>query len=236
MTTDDDIEREILAKGLTAPRVTQASIEAKITSEHYFSAEEGVMGSDEGRGPATWPQSLGLLTFCVLVLKNGFTVTGQSAVASPENFDAEVGRKVARANAVKQVWALEGYLLRERIREEELAEYGPLDEHIAEVCHEANRSYCRALGDDSQPAWKDAPDWQKASAITGVRFIRMNPQATAEDSHRSWLAVKLADGWKYGPEKDPEAKTHPCCVPYAELPPEQRAKDHIFSGIVRAMA
>lgn len=108
-------------------------------------------------------------------------------------------------------------------------------EAIAAVCHEANRGYCQALGDDSQPPWDDAPIWQRQSVIAGVRMHLDNPAATPADSHASWLALKVAGGWRYGPVKDAEAKTHPCCVPYAELPPEQRAKDYIFRAIVHAL-
>lgn len=128
-TSDHDIEQEIQAKGLTAPRVTLADIEANIASEHYFSADEGVCGAhsaanftvdDEGKMTPVVvlevPAALQLLTFCVLVLKNGFTVTGESACASPENFDAEVGRKIARANAINKVWPLMGYALKERLQ------------------------------------------------------------------------------------------------------------------------
>ncbi len=169
---DKEIEQEIQAKGLTAPRITPADIEAAIASEHYFTAADGVappaskmvdrflgwslpkdFGPDcgisfDGRKDDEWnknkswpigtnlltadqakamfkhaigapevPQSLGLLTFCVLVLQNGFTVTGESACASPENFDAEVGRKIARQNAVQKIWPLEGYLLKQRLHE-----------------------------------------------------------------------------------------------------------------------
>jgi len=109
------IEEEIQAKGLTAPRITPADIEANIASEHYFTAAEGVSGAGyvihnpNDRGP------MSLLTFCVLVLRNGFTVTGESACASPENFNAEVGRKVARANAISKVWPLMGYELKSRL-------------------------------------------------------------------------------------------------------------------------
>lgn len=115
-----NIEEEIQAKGLTAPRVTPADIEAEIASEHYFTAAEGVIG-------ASWPldmqdcinnpmpTSLRLLTFCVLVLRNGFTVTGESACASTENFDAEIGRKIARQNAVAKVWPLLGFRLRDQL-------------------------------------------------------------------------------------------------------------------------
>lgn len=112
-----DIEQEIQAKGLTAPRVTPADIEANIAECHYFTALDGVDGHFRG-GPeaqACDAIALGLLTFCVLVLKNGFTVTGESACASPENFDAEIGRKIARANAVNKVWPLMGYALKDRL-------------------------------------------------------------------------------------------------------------------------
>ena len=122
MTTDRQIEQEILAKGLTAPRVTPADIEANIAQEHYFTVAYGVIGELESDGVdateyelAQIPQSLKLMTFCVLVLRNGFTVTGESACASPENFDAEVGRKIARQNAVNRVWPLMGYALKERL-------------------------------------------------------------------------------------------------------------------------
>lgn len=108
-------------------------------------------------------------------------------------------------------------------------------EPVAKVCHEANRAYCAALGDLSQPSWKDAPDWQKESAIKGVQFHYANPEAQPSDSHDSWLEQKRLDGWKYGPVKDPDAKTHPCYVPYDQLPAEQRAKDYIFRAICHAM-
>ena len=122
MSTDKAIEQEIQAKELTAERVTPADIEANIASEHYFTAEDGVVG-EERMSPEDYfyaridPQ-LSLLTFCVLVLRNGFTVTGESACASPENFDAEVGRKIARQNAVQKVWPLLGFALKERLHAE----------------------------------------------------------------------------------------------------------------------
>jgi len=113
-TTDSGIEREIQAKGLTAPRVTMADIEAAIASEHYFTAREGCEGACGGNG-GPYPESLGLLTFCVLALKNGFTVTGESACASPENYDAAIGRKIARENAKQKLWPLLGYALKNRL-------------------------------------------------------------------------------------------------------------------------
>lgn len=111
--TDTNIEREIQAKGLTAPRVTPDDIEANIVAQHFFTAAEGSFASTPQQ-PVH--ESLGLLTFCVLVLRNGFTVTGESACASPENFDAEIGRRVARQNAISKVWPLMGYALKERLR------------------------------------------------------------------------------------------------------------------------
>ncbi len=106
---------------------------------------------------------------------------------------------------------------------------------IARVCHEVNRAYCQALGDDSQLPWGKAPDWQRQSAIKGVDFIVDNPDAPPSASHASWLAEKTADGWRYGEVKDADAKTHPCFLPYERLPVEQRAKDYIFGAIVRAL-
>lgn len=124
-TGDQAIERAIVSAGANiAPRVTPADIEAAIVSEHYFTAEDGragaiQRGAYEGRelpvdGDADI-DALKLLTFCVLVLRNGFTVTGESACVSRENFDAEIGRKVARENAVNKLWPLLGYALKERL-------------------------------------------------------------------------------------------------------------------------
>lgn len=106
---------------------------------------------------------------------------------------------------------------------------------IAAVCHEANRAYCVTIGDSSQPPWDAAPDWQRKSAVLGVEAHIARPDMTAEDSHISWLATKVADGWTYGPVKDAVRKQHPCCVPYGVLPAEQRAKDALFSSIVGAL-
>jgi hypothetical protein len=131
-TDDAAIEQQIQAKGLTAPRITPADIEANIASEHYFTAQHGVEGAMAAlqlhqrhadtdttvqQAPAPPFVSLTLLTFCVLVLRNGFTVTGESACASPENFDADIGRKVARQNAVQKIWPLMGYTLRQHLHD-----------------------------------------------------------------------------------------------------------------------
>lgn len=115
--TDREIEKEIQNKGLIAPRITPADIEANISDEYYFTAAEGLAGREVApiTGHSAVPTSLHLLTFCVLVLRNGFTVTGESACVSPENFDAETGRKIARANAINKVWPLMGYALKEKL-------------------------------------------------------------------------------------------------------------------------
>ena len=153
---DQQIEQEIQAKGLTAPRVTPADIEAHIASEHYFTAAEATAGASV--------------------------------------------------------------------------------DQIARVAHEVNRAYCQALGDASQPVWEDAPQWQKDSAILGVKLHVCNPDAGPQASHESWMAQKLAEGWEYGPVKDPESKQHPCIVPFDELPREQQVKDYLFRGVVHAVA
>lgn len=106
-------------------------------------------------------------------------------------------------------------------------------EACARAAHEANRAYCLALGDDTQPSWETAPEWQKTSARNGV--VGALNGATPEQSHEGWLAEKVATGWRHGPVKDPEKREHPCMVAYGDLPAEQRAKDSLFIGVVRAV-
>jgi hypothetical protein len=106
---------------------------------------------------------------------------------------------------------------------------------IAAVCHEANRAYCQTIGDTSQPAWDEAPGWQHDSVVAGVKQVLADPETTPEESHLGWSRQKLAEGWTYGPVKDPSIKQHPCLVPYAELPEEQRRKDALFGAVVHAL-
>lgn len=94
---DKEVEKQIVAKGLVAPRVTAELIDALIKEEQYY----------------VFPDTT--LTICVLTLNNGFNVTGESAAVSPENFDAQLGREIARSNARNKIWQLEGYLLKEKL-------------------------------------------------------------------------------------------------------------------------
>lgn len=123
-TDDNAIEAAIVAKGKTAPRVTPAALKAVIASTHFFTAADAVHYN--GGGPTVAPDpALSLLTICVLVLRNGFTVTGTSACASPENFDAEIGKNIALQNAENQIWPLEGYLLKQRLYDQTLTAQAP---------------------------------------------------------------------------------------------------------------
>lgn len=274
-------DEQTLIQKAKAPRVTLVALEQNIVAEHYFTAFEGRMGSiveetyesvGSMAGSAHDLGALKLLTFCVLVLANGFTVHGVSTCASAENFNQDIGRQIARKNAVDQIWALMGYELKTKLHHQETMEeddslgramtmllahsFGnptalksedakiildelipqnlESNEDIARICHEANRSWCELNGDDSQLAWEFAPQWQKDSAVAGVIFVRANPDAGDEAQHESWAAQKIADGWVYGEVKDPEAKTHPCLVPFEELPHHQQFKDKLFRSIVLA--
>ncbi|QQP86906.1 RyR domain-containing protein [Entomomonas asaccharolytica] len=103
---------------------------------------------------------------------------------------------------------------------------------VAMIAHNVNKAYCHSIGDDSQPNWHEAPQWQKDSAINGVKYHLSNDNVTPEQSHESWLKQKQDEGWKYGEVKDPEKKEHPCFRPYSELPQEQRTKDFLFKAVV----
>lgn len=108
-------------------------------------------------------------------------------------------------------------------------------ENVAQVAHEVNRAYCQSIGDSSQPEWKDAPEWQKNSAIKGVLFHIENPDALPSASHESWLKQKEEEGWKYGAIKNAETKEHPCFVSYDQLPTEQKSKDFLFRQIIHSL-
>lgn len=182
---DNLIETEIQAKGLTAPRITPADIEANIIREVYFTAEHGLAGAIAAlelhqRTPDVGHENaLRLLTFCVLVLRNGFTVTGESACASPENFNAEIGRKIARENAVNKMWPLMGYELRSKLaavptdfRDRVRAEAAELDERIQKLAAFLPSETFNGLPNDEQD--------------------RLIAQLTAMESYSKCLAGRIA--------------------------------------------
>ena len=103
------------------------------------------------------------------------------------------------------------------------------------LCHEVNKAYCEGIGDNSQKPQDDAPDWAKESCINGVLFHLENNDASPGASHENWYKEKAANGWVYGPEKNEEKKTHPCMVPFEELPTDQQVKDHLFKAVVKTM-
>jgi hypothetical protein len=109
------------------------------------------------------------------------------------------------------------------------------DEQIARVAHAANSVFQRETGDGApSPPWDDAPEWMRQSAVEGVAAARKG--VTPEELHERWMESKARDGWMYGAVKDAAAKTHPCMVPYAELPEEQQVKDRVFCAIVRELS
>ena len=119
MSNENEIEQEIQDKGLNAPRLTPDHIDSKIKAVEYILPRD-VCKRDNGVEIFDAPLPLQTLTFCILTLENGFTVTGESACASPENFNEEIGKKIAYANARDKIWQLEGYLLKEKLHQSEL--------------------------------------------------------------------------------------------------------------------
>ena len=106
---------------------------------------------------------------------------------------------------------------------------------IAEIAHETNKAYCETLGDHSQLHWCYAPQWQRDSAMDGVRSINRKVVTRPDQSHENWLKHKEQEGWKFGTKKDPELKTHPCMVPFSELTEEQQIKDYLFFAVVTTL-
>lgn len=106
---------------------------------------------------------------------------------------------------------------------------------VAKICHQANKAICESNGDFSQKNWDEAEQWQRDSAINGVQYALDNPESTPENLHKAWVAEKKSQDWIYGEVKDANAKTHPCLVPYAELPEHQKLKDAVFQSIVDAV-
>lgn len=108
-------------------------------------------------------------------------------------------------------------------------------EQIAAICHEANRALCESDGDFTQAPWHQAPAWQRESALKGVQFCLDNPDLGPEGQHEAWMKDKLVNGWRLAREKNERLKTHPCLIPFAQLPPIQQAKDRLFRAVVLAL-
>lgn len=106
---------------------------------------------------------------------------------------------------------------------------------LARICHEANKAFCEAIGDNSQGCWEVCSSEQRESVIEGVRLSSGKATVSPENSHESWRAWKIEHGWIYGETKDEQLKTHPNLMAYEELPEEQRAKDKLFTSIVDAL-
>jgi hypothetical protein len=111
---------------------------------------------------------------------------------------------------------------------------------IARMAHQMNCSLVYVASPfvprETEPSdWDTAPAWQRETVIEGVQAILDGRVTGAGDSHRAWSEKKVSDGWIHGPVKDPEAKTHPCLVPFEDLPPYQQLKDHIFFQTVKHM-
>jgi hypothetical protein len=106
---------------------------------------------------------------------------------------------------------------------------------IARVCHQANKAWCEECNDFTQKSWEEAEQWQRDSAIKGVKFRLENPNAKEDAQHNAWMEDKIKDGWVYGDVKDVEKKTHPCIVPFDQLPLFQQKKDKLFCAIVDAL-
>lgn len=172
--------------------------------EESFEAPEG----------ATWLS-------CTLTLKNGLQVEGVTTRVG--GADDKTTRFAAQHNAFAKLWAMESYQL-----PQDVADYLA---KVAGVAHEVNRAFSAAHGDYSHLPWDQSPEWQRKSAVLGVRMVLAGK--SARQLHESWSQQKIADGWVYGEVKDADAKTHPCLVAYDKLPSLQRAKDYLFNYAVR---
>lgn len=212
-------------------RVTKQEIEDSIAQVTFINLGEAC--SREGHGnPANYQT-----TICNIRLKNGFTVRGESACVDPAAYNKEIGESIAYENAFNSLWPLFGFALMDRTyRENQTAKKDYTYDQIVEAASKAHAGNCRIqekYGEVVAPEWDDLSDYLVQSTINGVKAIIDNPEITAEDLHASWSQERISDGWVYGADKCTVAKTHPCLVPYAELPEFQREKDYSFRSIVK---
>lgn len=108
-------------------------------------------------------------------------------------------------------------------------------EIIAHVLHEANRAYCEAIGQQVQPSWAEAPEEQRRATFDGIAQVFANHEIDPVALHDAWIVGMVANGWRYGPERDDLRKLHPCICPYEQIPEHERAKDRLFKAIVLAL-
>ena len=108
-------------------------------------------------------------------------------------------------------------------------------EDVAKIIHQANKALCESQNDLSQKDYEEAEQWQKDSAIDGIKYFINNPNTPASALHQKWMDIKIADGWKYGEIKDAEKKTHPCILPFERMPRNQQAKDYMFIALCKAL-
>lgn len=181
--TEQKIEQEIQDKGLNAPRLTPDHIDSKIKGVEYILPRD-VCKRDNGVEIFDAPLPLQTLTFCIITLENGFTVTGESACASPENFDAEIGKKIAYDNAREKIWALEGYLLKEKLHQVAQAPKNHIERVIEEKQEldtklNALTSFLAKVGTDAAPMLTDdqvgyleeqQESMQSYSDVLGIRI------------------------------------------------------------------
>lgn len=213
--SDDGLAQAIAAT--PAERVTEDYIRSRVARTDYMVI------------PST------TVTICHITLDNGYSVRGESACVNPANFRQDIGERFAHDDAFRKLWPLFGFLLAEaNHRRGHGVPALPVD-LIARTAHEVNRAICEFHGDASQKSWSEAEPWQRESALRGVAFAMENPGAPASAQHDAWMADKIADGWVHGAVKDADARTHPCIVPYENLPADQRIKDHAFRAVVHGL-
>lgn len=207
-----DPKIEAIVSQQTAPRVTEASIKKRIASIAYHQIPETT------------------LTLCVITMVNNFSVRGESACASPENFNKEVGEHYAYEDAFRKLWSLEAYLLKERMVSEDIMITA------ARAAHEAIRALQIANNEEGVALpWEKAARDIRDSCKVGVQRVIDNPDVTSEELHNSWIDTKVSQGYTYGPKRDDELKQHHCLVPYDQLSSYDKSKDLIFRNVVKAV-
>lgn len=218
-----------------APRVTKSDIEAQIAKIQYINA-----GAASRAAGSPDSKELNVLTICFLTTQSGFTVSGESACVSPENFDEELGKKYAYEAAFNKLWQLFGFNLKQKIYEEGRKPGEDMTETFIEVAartaHAVNNEI-RRFKDPNEVVvpWDAASDAQRESTKAGITALMRNPHLTAEQQHELWFDHMKAQGWSYGPVKDEATKTHPCMVKYSQLDAGDRLKDATFQAVVRGV-